>query len=152
MDKLLLTFAFRFRHSVEELQRFCSARNGLTMLARLNFLPVRPAGRERFAQMPRHFAGRPEEMLVDQEELYVPAAGTCFRRKSAAQAEACPSINRGFAERRVIARQLSRGHAPYAGNLGDTGRLAGFLLWRRYRAGGSPNTRLKARLNAASDS
>ena len=42
-----------------------------------------------------------------------------------------------------------RGHAC---NLGDPGELAGFLLWRRYRAGGAPNARLKARLNAASDS
>src|SRR6266699_2353883 len=34
----------------------------------------------------------------------------------------------------------------------DPGEIGGFLLLRRYRAGGTPNRRLKARLNAASDS
>ena len=47
---------------------------------------------------------------------------------------------------------VQRGDAAHACNLGDPGELAGFLLWRRYRAGGTPNARLKARLNAASDS
>ena len=36
--------------------------------------------------------------------------------------------------------------------LGDRGKPAGLLLWRRYRAGGTSKARLKARLNAASDS
>ena len=42
-------------------QRFCGTSHRLTMLARLKFLPVRPAGLECFAQAPRKFAGRPEE-------------------------------------------------------------------------------------------
>ena len=40
----------------------------------------------------------------------------------------------------------------HADNLGDPCELAGFLVWRRYCAGGTPNARLNARLNAASDS
>ena len=45
------------------------------------------------------------------------------------------------------AKNALHGVCPY-----DPGEITGFLLLRRYRAGGTPNRRLKARLNAASDS
>ena len=58
----------------------------------------------------------------------------------------------GIAVRNSILSARPRRSVAQTDDLGDRAELAGILFWRRYRAGGTSNARLKALLNAASDS
>ena len=82
---------------------------------------------------------------------------SCLINSSATLAKHRPwSVREGSVSvQSQLVRQPASNHSGDVGHACarcDSGEIARFLLLRRYRAGGTPNTRLKARLNAASDS